>query len=100
MEHDAHQVLCKCLKLHVNLMHTPTQELKSTTSLWNFSYWRLDLVGKIHPQSSNRHKFIITTTKYFTKWIKVIPLTNIIQIEKFILKYIIFFAWDPFNYCH
>lgn len=48
-------------------------------------------MGKIHSTLSNGHKFIITATKCFTKWIEAIPLTYITgkQISKFILNYII-----------
>ncbi|GLJ16331.1 hypothetical protein SUGI_0276020 [Cryptomeria japonica] len=46
---------------------------------------------KIHPPSSNGHKFIITTIEYFTKWIEAVPLTQVTgkQIATFILNYII-----------
>jgi len=27
----------------------------------------------IHPSSSAQHKWILTTTKYFSKWVEVIP---------------------------
>jgi len=58
---------------------------------WPFCQWGLDLVGKIHPSSSNNHKFIITAIEYFMKWIEAVPLTNVIgkHISSFILNYII-----------
>jgi len=61
------------------------------TTPWSFSQWGRDLVGKIHPSSSNDHKSIIIATEYFTKWVEVIPMTYIAgkQIAKFILHYII-----------
>eukprot|EP00253_Pinus_taeda_P017863 PITA_17863 len=31
------------------------------------------IAGEIHPSSSGQHKWILTTTDYFTKWIEAIP---------------------------
>lgn len=33
----------------------------------------LDFIGKIHHSSSAQHKWILTATDYFTKWIEAIP---------------------------
>ena len=63
----------KCQK-HGNLIHTPSRELIPSISHWPVQHWAFDLVGKIHPNSSSRHKFIITATNYFTKWVEVVPL--------------------------
>ena len=38
-----------------------------------FQQWGLDFIGEIHPASSTQHKWILTTTDYFTKWIEAIP---------------------------
>eukprot|EP00253_Pinus_taeda_P009580 PITA_09580 len=35
--------------------------------------WGLDFISEIHPSSSAQHKWILTATDYFTKWIEVIP---------------------------
>lgn len=94
MEKEAHQFVQKCLQCqqHGYLIHAPTQELHSIITLWPFSQWGIDLIGKILPTSSNGHKFIITATEYFTKWVEAIPMTYIIgkQISKFILNYLIY----------
>ena len=37
-----------------------------------FENWVLDFIGKIHPSSSAQHKWILTVTDYFTKWIEAI----------------------------
>ncbi|GLJ26651.1 hypothetical protein SUGI_0518290 [Cryptomeria japonica] len=93
MEKDSYYFVRKCKKcqVHGDLIHAPAQELQPITTPWPFCQWGLDLVGKIHPSSSNGHKFIITTTEYFTKWIEVVPLTQVTnkQITSFILNYII-----------
>jgi hypothetical protein len=41
-----------------------------------FAKWGLDFIGPINPPSSAGHVFILTTTDYFTKWTKVVPLKN------------------------
>jgi hypothetical protein len=53
--------------------------------------WGLDLIGKIHPSSSNGHCFVIVSTDYFTKWIQAIPLKNMTyrEVIEFITGHII-----------
>lgn len=41
-----------------------------------FLQWGLDFVGEIHPTSSNQHRWILTATYYFTKWVEAIPVRN------------------------
>jgi hypothetical protein len=38
----------------------------------------LDFIGEIHPQSSTQHKWILTATDYFTKWVEAVPNQNAI----------------------
>eukprot|EP00253_Pinus_taeda_P013835 PITA_13835 len=38
-----------------------------------FQQWGLDLIGEIHPPSSGQHRWILTATDYFIKWIEAIP---------------------------
>ena len=38
-----------------------------------FQQWGLDFIGEIHPASSTQHRWILTATNYFTKWIEAIP---------------------------
>ena len=38
-----------------------------------FQQWGLDFIGEIHPSSSGQHRWILTATNYFTKWIEAIP---------------------------
>lgn len=37
-----------------------------------FRKWGLDFVGEINPPSSGQHKWVLTTTDYFTKWVEAI----------------------------
>jgi hypothetical protein len=41
-----------------------------------FQQWGLDFIGEINPSSSGQHKWILTATDYFTKWIEAIPTRN------------------------
>jgi hypothetical protein len=47
--------------------------LKHVVDLGPFQQWGLGFIGEIHPTSSGKHKWILTATDYFTKWIEVIP---------------------------
>jgi hypothetical protein len=38
-----------------------------------FQQWGLDFIGEIHPASSAQHKWILTATYYFSKWVEAIP---------------------------
>ena len=39
-----------------------------------FEQWILVVIGEIFPNSSKQHRYILTATYYFTRWVKVIPL--------------------------
>ena len=39
-----------------------------------FEQWGLDIIGEITPNSSKKHRYILTATDYFTKWVEAIPL--------------------------
>eukprot|EP00253_Pinus_taeda_P006011 PITA_06011 len=56
-----------------------------------FEQWGLDIIGEITPNSSKQHKYILTATDYFTKWVEAIPLktTNSEAIIEFIDQFII-----------
>jgi transposase InsO family protein len=44
-----------------------------------FQQWGLDFIGEIHPSSLGQHKWILTNTNYFTKWIKAMPCRKAID---------------------
>eukprot|EP00253_Pinus_taeda_P003068 PITA_03068 len=47
--------------------------LKHVSTEKPFQQWGLDFIWEIHPSSSSQHKWILTATDYFTKWIEAIP---------------------------
>ena len=48
----------------------PPMPLHTMTSPWLFSTWGIDIIGKIHPTTSNGHEFILVAIDYFTKWVE------------------------------
>jgi len=46
----------------------------------------LDFIGEIHPHSSNQHRWILTATDYFKKWVESIPVKN--EIDTVVIKFI------------
>eukprot|EP00253_Pinus_taeda_P024960 PITA_24960 len=65
--------------------------LKPISTEKPFQQWGLDFIGEIHPSSSGQHKWILTATDYFTKWIEAIhvdkpttqPLSNSLRAISF-----------------
>jgi hypothetical protein len=47
--------------------------LKSVAASGPFQQWGLYFIGEIHPASSGQHRWILTATYYFNKWIEAIP---------------------------
>jgi len=72
---DTHQVVATCHECQVfdgrrKLLSLPLKPVRVESP---FQQWGLDFIGEINPSSSCQHKWILTTTDYFTKWIKAIP---------------------------
>ena len=69
MEIDCCQFVHKCIEcqIHGDLIHAPPSELHALTSPWPFSVWGIDIIGKISPNSSSGHEFILIAIDYFTK---------------------------------
>jgi hypothetical protein len=42
-----------------------------------FQQWGLDIIGPVNPPCSQQHKFIITTTDYFTRWSEAAALRTV-----------------------
>ena len=76
---DAHVHARKCQICQVNAgrERRPAFPLQPVTIENPFEQWGLDVVGEINLNSSKLHKYILTTTDYFSKWSKAIPLKMI-----------------------
>jgi hypothetical protein len=64
----------------------PAAMLHPIIKPWLFHGWDLDFVGQIYPSSSRGHWFVLVATDYFTKWMKTIPLKN--MMHKVVLHFI------------
>ena len=42
-----------------------------------FEQWGIDIIGEIKPNSSLQHKYILTATNYFTRWVEAILLRKV-----------------------
>eukprot|EP00253_Pinus_taeda_P017498 PITA_17498 len=93
MFRDAHEYVRRCR----NCQTSSGRQKKSAFPLQTvnieqpFEQWGLDIIGEITPNSSKQHKYILTATDYFTKWVEAIPLkkTNSEAIIEFIDQFII-----------
>eukprot|EP00253_Pinus_taeda_P006384 PITA_06384 len=61
---------CKIFEGRQKLQPLPLKPIEMSPP---FQQWGLDFIGEIHPASSDQHRWILTTTYYFMKWIKEIP---------------------------
>jgi len=78
-------------KSFANIPCTPSNNLHSLSSPWPFSMWGMDILGPL-PKAPWIVKFLLVVIDYFTKWIEVRPLQEILaneEVEKFTWKYII-----------
>lgn len=82
---------CHNCQVHTNLQHLPLAKLHSLTSFWPFFIWGINIVRKITPKASNRHKYIVVTIDNFTKWVKVETyfILGAKQMAHFIKKHLI-----------
>lgn len=62
--------------------------LKPIVAAAPFQQWGLDFIGEINPQSSGQHRYILTATDYFKKWIEAIPTRNAMDkaVTSFVLE--------------
>ena len=90
---DVHKKVSSCHKCQIfegNRKLLPLS-LKPISVEVPFPQRGLDLIGEINPSSFGQHRWIITTTKYFTKWIEAIPTKRATDnvIIQFIEEYIL-----------
>jgi hypothetical protein len=85
---DVHQKVTSCHKCQVfegkrKLLPLP---LKPNSVEAPFQQWLLDFIGEILPPSSSQHRWILTATDYFTKWIEAVPSRQ--ATDSFIIKFL------------
>ena len=73
---DAHAYAWKCQICQVNVgrERRPAFPLHPITIENPFEHWGLEVVGEINLNSLKFHKYILSATDYFSKWIEAIPL--------------------------
>eukprot|EP00253_Pinus_taeda_P031826 PITA_31826 len=90
---DAHEYVRKCPSCQTSSgrLKKSAFPLQPVNIEQPFEQWGLDIIGEITPNSSKQHKYILTATDYFTKWVEAIPLktTNSKAIIEFIDQSII-----------
>lgn len=72
---DVHKMVKHCHKCQIfegkqKLQPLPLKPIEVSAP---FQQWGLDFIGEIHPASSGQHRWILTATDYFTKWIEAAP---------------------------
>jgi transposase InsO family protein len=67
---------CNLCQLFVGKKTLPTLPLILVKFEAPFQQRCLDFIGEIHPQSSTQHRWILTTTDFFTKCVEAIPAHN------------------------
>ena len=61
---------CHQCQVHGDLKHMSSMPLHTMTSPWPFFTQGIDIIGKIHPTTSNGHEFILVAIDYFAKWVE------------------------------
>jgi hypothetical protein len=64
---------CNPCQIFVGKQKLPALPLVPVKAEAPFQQWGLDFIGEINPHSSAQHKWILTATDYFTKWVEAIP---------------------------
>eukprot|EP00253_Pinus_taeda_P029568 PITA_29568 len=90
---DSHSYVRKCqvCQTTTGRQRKLSMPLQSVNIDQPFSQWGLDIIGEIIPHSSKQHRYILTETDYFTKWVEAVPLktANSENIIEFIDQFII-----------
>jgi hypothetical protein len=74
---DAHTYArnCKTCQISAGRVKRLVVPLQTMAISEPFKQWGLDIIGEITLTSSKQHRYILTATNYFTKWVEAIPLT-------------------------
>ena len=93
---------CHACQIHGDFIHQAPRHLHSTSSLWPFEMWGMDIIGPISPPTSKRHASKLAITDYFSKWTKVIPLKEVktSNMIKFIKHHVLYRFGVPQRIVH
>ena len=92
MQKEAQEYVKKryqCQRFAPNI-HQPGNVLNPLSSPWPFAQWGLDIIGPF-PKVARNMMWLLVSTDYFTKWVKVKPLANIrdVDAKRFMWKNIV-----------
>ena len=76
---DAHAYVRKCdtCQRSGGILVRVTGPLKLVMVSEPFEQWGINIIGEINPNYSLQHRYILTATDYFTRWVESIPLWKI-----------------------
>jgi hypothetical protein len=52
-------------QVYSDKINAPPAPLFNLTSPWPFTIWGIDVIGPVHPKTSNGHQLILVTIEYF-----------------------------------
>ena len=76
---DAHVRKCDTCQRSSGRQAKAVGPLKPVIISEPFKQWGIDIIGEINPNYSLQHKYILTTTDYFTRWVKSISLRKVYE---------------------
>lgn len=89
MEANCYAYLRRChkCKVYANLQHQPPSFISTLTFPWPFSIWGIDIIGKIAPKGTDRHKYVLIAIDNFTMWVEATSYAKITtkHVAKFLL---------------
>ena len=68
---------CDACQRSIGRQSKAARPLKPVIILEPFEQWGIDIIEEINPNSSLKHKYILTVTDYFTIWVEAIPLRKV-----------------------
>jgi hypothetical protein len=76
--HDAKNIVerCDACQRFVTKPHAPASGLRTIPVAWLFAQCGLDQVGPLPKSSRGSHTYLLVAVDKFSKWIKVVPVTN------------------------
>lgn len=73
---ESYAQLCDKCQWHASSIHCPADQLHTTTVLYPFMRWAMDIVGPM--TSSQQRCFLLVMNDYFKKWVEA---EEVIQIN-------------------